>query len=651
MMCLQSDHPPVRRVTRQAQNVSRTNPAQQKAQPQVAQKTKFALCFLCLFDGLRTPSIRRLVRKPRTICKKPLLTFDPSFYAPSSRQALLDIYNHNMGCPCDIKVDPSVQTVLAELKQHGTSIPPHRLLIHYYGHGCYAPSADSVFFFSDDRARYKPLKIINLIHSCACPLAFIFDCPAAAVLAPSLKTQKDMFAFFSCAADETLPLSTDAPMDLFSSCLLMPYDTAIWWHMQHHSTVYDQPKLPNVENKEFLEGFLDALLDAIAFESQPSNVYEQYNIDPTISALFKGFVLAQRVMASFNIHSTAIPELNLMTYHPLWNAWDLAIDFCITLPTEQATKLLYNLCIETFESFTSPGIFPILTYFLKTPTLSNIAAKNILSFIDQNPEALQAASRSNLQKVISSIDKPSEACLLILAKLGTAVTIDAKNAQQQQQQQQVATLQSSILASSKKPESIKAGLLNLCVTVARSTAASYGKLTSICIEHPVDCAPYSAMLLGMLVEKGGRMLGVHGYAEKFQPLLESEKDDYRAAGIYVIGTSNEQVVVESVKLLANDKAPIVRCQVAYTTAAYIKASGSREKALLDILSALEKDESDKVRQAAQNARKSMQNQARQPMTQNPGQQEVTVPVIQELLKSVKEPGFAKRYETNIFDFN
>lgn len=649
MMCLQSDHPPVRRVTRQAQNVSRTNSSQTKiSQPQVAQKTKFALCFLCLFDGLRTPSIRRLVRKPRTICKKPLLTFDPSFYAPSSRQALLDIYNRNMGCPCDIKVDPSVQTVLSELKQHGTSIPPHRLLIHYYGHGCYAPSSDSVFFFSDDRARYKPLKIINLIHTVACPLAFIFDCPAAAVLAPSLKTQKDMFAFFSCAADETLPLSTDAPMDLFSSCLLMPYDTAIWWHMQRHSTVYDQPKMPNVENKEFLQGFLDALLDAIAFESQPSNVYEQYNVDPTIAALFKGFVLAQRVMVSFNIHSTAIPELNLMAYHPLWNAWDLAIDFCITLPTEQATKLLYNLCIETFESFASPGIFPILSYFLKTPQLSDVAAKNILSFLDQSVESLQAASRSNLQKVISSIDKPSEACLLILAKLGTAITIDAKNNQQQQQQQQIASLQSSILASSKKPEIIKAGILNLCVTVAKSAAASYGKLTSICIEHPVDCAPYSAMLLGMLVEKGGRMLGVHGFAEKFQPLLENERDDYRAAAVYVIGASNDQTAIDSIKLVANDKSPIVKCQLAYTVASLIKSGAARDKSFQDILSSLERDEDSKVKHAAQAARKTLQNQVRQAMPQNNVQQEVNIPVIQELLNSVKQPGFVQRYDSNIF---
>ncbi|OHT17112.1 hypothetical protein TRFO_12625 [Tritrichomonas foetus] len=636
MMCLQSDHPPVRRVTRQPANTNRTASSQQtKATPQVTQKTKFALCFLCLFDGLRTPSIRRLVRKPRTICQKPLLTFDPSFYAPSSQQALQNIYTRHMGCQCAIKVDPSVQTVLQCLKQHGTSIPPHRLLIHYYGHGCYAPSADGcLFFFSDDRARYKPLKIINLIHSCSCPLAFIFDCPAAAVLSAHLKMQKDTFAFFACAADETLPLSTDAPMDMFSSCLLEPYDTAIWWHMQRHSTVYDQPRMPSDENKEFLYGFLYALLDAIAFESQPSNIYEQFTADPTMASLFRGFVLAQRVMVSFNIHSSALPELNLMAYHSLWNAWDLAIDFCITLPTEQATKMLYNLCIETFESFSSPGIFPILSYFLKTPSLAEIAAQNLLEFIDRSAESTMSAARSNLPNVINSMDKPSETCLLILAKLATCER--ASQVQSGIQQPQTS------FAMSKKVEIVKAGMLNVCLAVAKSSTASYSKLTQVCIDHPIDCAPYSALLLGMLVEKGGRMLALHGFAEKFIPLLDSGKEDCRAAAVYVIGASNDTIAPDAIKKMVNDNSPIVRKQVAHSIGSIMKMT--KDKSLTDLLGTLENDPSEAVKKAARAARQNV-NAARPPSSAT----ETVIPIIQDLVESVKEPGFAKRYNTNVFE--
>ena len=62
--------------------------------PQACNKTKAAICLFCLFDGLRNPSIRRLVRKPRTVCQRQLLTFDPTYYAPASKNGVQDIYNN-----------------------------------------------------------------------------------------------------------------------------------------------------------------------------------------------------------------------------------------------------------------------------------------------------------------------------------------------------------------------------------------------------------------------------------------------------------------------------------------------------------------------------------------------------------------------------
>lgn len=649
MICLQNDRPTVRRVTRQIQNPNRSTSSQSKTslQQTIIHKTKFALCFLCLFDGLRTPSIRRLVRKPRTICKKPLLTFDPSFYAPSSSQALHNIYGRTMSVPCDITVDPSVQTVLTELKKHGTSIPPYRLLIHYYGHGCYAPTSDSLFFFSDDRARYKPMKIINLIHSCACPLAFIFDCPAAAVLSTHLKTQRDIFAFFSCAADEKLPLSTDAPMDLFSSCLLTPYDTAIWWHMQRHSTVYDEAQLPNEENKEFLFGFLYALLDAIAFESQPSNVYEKFTADPTIAQLFKGFALAQRIMVSFNIHSSALPELNQMAYHPLWNAWDLAIDFCQTLPTDQATKLLYKLCRDTFESFESPGIFPILTYFLKTDTISDLAAKDLLEFIDLNPSFLKPAMIEDLEKVIGSLSTPPPDALLIVAKLAVTGSQDSKtNQTNSSSSQAMATLQAQNMmqfASSSDSAILKAGMLNSIVQIQQNSAGAFSKMTQICLQYSKDCMPYSALLLGLLVEKGGSMMGLHDYAEKFIEFTSSKDEVIRAAAVYVIGASNDPLAKDTIQKIITDTSIIVRKQIVYSLGLLYKSSS--DKSIYDMILSFENDDDDSVKQIVDNVKKDATSQQ---MSMNTLQFKSEAPIILDLMESARQPGFPKRYALNVF---
>jgi hypothetical protein len=83
---------------------------------QLPNKTKCAIRFLCLFGGRRTLSIC-------TICKKPLLAFDPCFYAPSSESALLDVYLLALSCPCTIAVDPAVSAVTDLLKRHGAFGP------------------------------------------------------------------------------------------------------------------------------------------------------------------------------------------------------------------------------------------------------------------------------------------------------------------------------------------------------------------------------------------------------------------------------------------------------------------------------------------------------------------------------------------------
>ena len=178
-----------------------------------ANKTKLAICFLCLFDGLRTPTLRRLVRKAKTVCNQPLVTFDPSYFAPESELSLEELYSDIIKCSSIIKIDPAVSTVLQKLRDNCSNIPPQRVIIHYYGHGCLPPTSEgTLYFFMDDRSRYKPLKINNLLNQCFCPLCFIFDCSQAAALQPHLEKahQRDIFAFFACGPKETLPLSTDA---------------------------------------------------------------------------------------------------------------------------------------------------------------------------------------------------------------------------------------------------------------------------------------------------------------------------------------------------------------------------------------------------------------------------------------------------------
>lgn len=45
--------------------------------------------------------------------------------------------------------------------------------------------------------------------------------------------------------------------------------------------------------------------------------------------MFRNFLLAERILRSLNCSPTSIPEIPSTCYHPLWNAWDLAVETCL----------------------------------------------------------------------------------------------------------------------------------------------------------------------------------------------------------------------------------------------------------------------------------------------------------------------------------
>lgn len=669
MLCLQNDNKQStqRRRNLPAASVRTTQTVQTQKVQQPVTKTKCAICFLCLFDGLRTPSIRRLIRKPRTVCKKPLLTFDPSFYAPSSTEALQDLYQTALNCPCTISVDPPVSTALDLLKQKGnpdsarnthaghhdnSTQQSQRMLVHYFGQGCLEPGSDGcIYFFSDDLSRYKPIKILNMIHTCNCPLCFIFDCPCASIIMPQLATQKNIFAFFACESDECLQLSTDAPMDLFSSCLLSTYDTAIWWHMQRHSTVYDTPRAPSDENKEFLSNFLNCLLDAIAYETQKLSLYQAYTTDPAIATLFRGFVLAQRVMLSFNIHSTAFPQLELMDYHSFWDVWDIAIDCCITLSKEDSISTLYNLCIETFDSFGTPGIFSIYGCFItQTPSFSEKASKHLLKYLDSESgeKMIDSAASSSLPNSLIQMRNQTETTLLILAKTLTSSLSTSFNLNL-----------SLTFIGSKDSKEIYAGALHLCCAIIKSFSSTYNELVRFCFDNILKAAPLSVFLLGILYERGCKPSSIPGFLTKVGSLLKNDSnseipnpnipnissfEDKRACTVFLLGNMSDANALKILYGLEKDESPLVRQQTLF---ALLKLTKFFKDPVADeMIGKLIKDEN-KMVSSVLSAAKANVNAAK---NQNKDLCESGNPIFGYFVKSVHDPNFMQRYCENLFDY-
>ena len=521
----------------------------------VVNKTKYALCFLCLFDGLRTPSIRRLVRKARTICQKPLVTFDPSCFAPGSMASLQEVYKETLNCPCEITVDPTIQTVLQQLRRSATSMPPQRLLIHYYGQGSHIPSDGNLYFFSEDHSHYKPLKISTMLNNCACPLSMIFECSNAATLLNHLKSKQDLFAFFSCDADEYLPLSTDSDMDLFSSCLLSPFNIALKWHMRRHNKIYNDPLMPTDECLQFLKNFFHAVLSAILYDSQDYETYQMYTRDPSVASLARGFVLAQRVMLSFNIHPVALPPLESMESHPLWSFWDIALDCGISMDLEECSNMVFKLFVDSFKRFPNRYFYPIFTFFLQTDNFHLKTAQILLNYLDNTDcfssyrGTAELVALSSIPGAIAELTKPSYIALICLAKIiasGKAAPYDQNSA--------------ITFSASKDSEVLKAGILALCCTVATSSLVSFNKLTQLCIDHAIDCAPFSSLLLGSLIERAGRLMNLPFFGKKYVPFLDDKRSDIRAAAAYLLGFTRDQSSVQLLQDKLNDESYTVRFQ-------------------------------------------------------------------------------------------
>ncbi|EAX94870.1 hypothetical protein TVAG_370410 [Trichomonas vaginalis G3] len=634
MMCLQADAPPTRRVTRPPIVFHQRETKQQQQTQNICVKTKGAICFLCLFDGLRTPTIRRLSRKPRLICNRPLLTFDPSVFAPSSQNAIQNLYMNSLKCSADIVVDPPVKDALDMMHKLSQNATSERVILHYFGQGCNQPSPDgSIFFFSEDRARYKPVKLEVLFQYVPGPICVIVDCPSAAVLANAFSTHKDTLGFFACSQNEQMPISTDAPWDLFSSCLLSPFETALWWHTRRHSCVFEIPeRFQKVENTSFIKQFFFALLEAIAFDTQPQGLFEQFTKDPAMTSLARGFVLSQRVMQSFNLHPVSLPALKPTSSHDLWFFWDTAIDCALAMPDDVSSRMIFKLFIESFHNFPTVGVMPIFSFFITRPEFREESVRVLIDYIDNHSDVAESAARSNIARTIVEMNSinnnnpPSASTCLLLAKL-LSIGVGTSPFQQQW----VFWFKETADAAD-----VKAGLLSICCAISNNFMSSFTKIHSICIKRAIDCAPYSALLIGLLMQRAVSLINLPPFGSNFLPLLDSESPENRLACAFLMGNLKERSCIPKlVELLSNEnEKQEIRCQCAISLGLLMKQQQDPQ-----ISQALAKAARDKDRSVAELAQMMMSARV--------DQAQEKFNILKLLMNAVKRNGFYDRYYSGL----
>jgi len=133
-----------------------------------------------------------------------------------------------------------------------------------------------------------------------------------------------------------MAVRAELPADLFTACLTTPVKTAIRWFAANSSfykfTSEELDKLPGrTHDRKTALGEINwiftAITDTIAWDILPKDVFHQlFRQDLLVASLFRNFLLAQRIFKAHGRTPLSWPALPSAHKHPMWEAWDLALE-------------------------------------------------------------------------------------------------------------------------------------------------------------------------------------------------------------------------------------------------------------------------------------------------------------------------------------
>ncbi|KAF9974429.1 hypothetical protein BGZ73_002171 [Actinomortierella ambigua] len=244
-----------------------------------------------------------------------------------------------------------------------------RILFHYNGHGVPKPTASGeIWVFNKNYTQYIPVSLLDLQSWLGSPCIYVYDCSAAGNILLSFnrfaekrdhdaaKQQqqqgppqpgtvqspplRDCIQLAACGPDETLPMNPDLPADLFTACLTTPIEIALRWFVLQHShlpnvTIDLVSRIPGKLNDRKtplgeLNWIFTSITDTIAWNVLSRDLFKTlFRQDLMVAALFRNFLLADRIMRSQRCTPMSSPALPPTHQHPMWDSWDLALDMCL----------------------------------------------------------------------------------------------------------------------------------------------------------------------------------------------------------------------------------------------------------------------------------------------------------------------------------
>ncbi|KAF9817617.1 hypothetical protein SFRURICE_014756 [Spodoptera frugiperda] len=245
-----------------------------------------------------------------------------------------------------------------------------RVLFHYNGHGVPKPTAQGeIWVFNRAYTQYIPLSMYDLQTWMGAPSLYVYDCSNAGVIVDNFKqfadqhereyeaqlnskeegttlpppvSYKNCIQLAACAAGQSLPMNPELPADLFTACLTTPVKMAMKWFVLRERTRVAPPdvhdlidKIPGqVTDRRTMLGELNwiftAITDTIAWSSLSPELFQQlFRADLLTASLCRNFLLADRILRSYNCTPVSAPALPSLAAHPLWAAWEHTLDLAL----------------------------------------------------------------------------------------------------------------------------------------------------------------------------------------------------------------------------------------------------------------------------------------------------------------------------------
>ncbi|KAK6603483.1 meiotic regulator-interacting protein (WD repeat domain-containing protein) [Botrytis cinerea] len=238
------------------------------------------------------------------------------------------------------------------------------LLFHYNGHGVPKPtSSGEIWVFNKNYTQYIPVSLYDLQTWLQAPTFFVWDCSDSGNILNNfhrfvdkheqeelenskkdpnyvVTNYKPYIHLAACGIKENLPTNPLLPADVFTACLTTPIEMALWFFVLQNplpSQVSPEraKKLPGrLQERRTPLGELNwiftAITDTIAWTTLPRPLFRKFfRQDLMVAALFRNFLLAQRIMSAYGCHPQSYPQLPDTHQHSLWESWDLAVEMAL----------------------------------------------------------------------------------------------------------------------------------------------------------------------------------------------------------------------------------------------------------------------------------------------------------------------------------